>query len=217
MIKLTKSKEPEILQKNRVSWEKTLFDHAASGTEPTQADLNRYNHPDIKSALLAETGEKCAYCESKIRHITYGDIEHIVPKRLAPEHRFKWDNLTIGCDTCNTKKGIKENLIDPYRDDPETEFVVMGPMLLPDPQSDRAKVTESALDLNRKALMERRAERIKALHSLVQIALSLKEEGDQKVLFDEIRLRETTDEVEYAALSRSYVRELQAKGIIPSE
>ena len=33
-----------------------------------------------ESAPIDETHGKCAYCESKIKHIDYGDIEHILPK-----------------------------------------------------------------------------------------------------------------------------------------
>lgn len=139
MIKLTKGNEPIVLRENREAWERVLREHETNGTEPTKAELGRYNHPEIKEALLTETAEKCAYCESKLRHITYGDIEHIVPKKSGPEHRFRWDNLTIGCDVCNTRKGKNEDLIDPYLDDPDREFMMMGPMMLANPESDRAK------------------------------------------------------------------------------
>lgn len=217
MIKLTKANEPIVLRDNRESWEQVIRDHAASGTKASDAELGRYNHADIKDALLGETSGKCAYCESKFRHVTYGDIEHIIPKKLGVEHRFRWENLTIGCDVCNTKKGKKENLIDPYVEEPEAEFVIFGPMVLPNPTSDRATVTESALELNRKDLVERRVERIKYLQKMLHVALSMKDEADRQVLLDELRTVETTDGVEYAALSRSFVRDLQAKGILPVE
>ncbi len=217
MIRLTKGDEPIVLRDNREAWEQVLRDHATNGTEPSKADLNRYNEDGIKSALISETGGKCAYCESKFRHVTYGDIEHIVPKKLGVEHRFRWENLTLGCDVCNTKKGSRENLVDPYVDDPENEFIILGPMVLPHPESDRATVTESALDLNRKDLLERRAERIKYLQKLLRIALSMREEADRRVLLDELRTVETTDNVEYAALSRSFIRDLQLKGILPAD
>lgn len=215
MIRLTKGDEPIVLRDHREAWEQALRDHATNGTEATKSELGKYNHPEIKEALLVETAEKCAYCESKLRHITYGDIEHIVPKKLGLEHRFKWENLTIGCDVCNTKKGIKEDLIDPYVDDPDQEFLLIGPMVLANPESDRAKITESALQLNRKALLERRAERLNELHKLLQIALLMPQEAHRQVLFDQLRNVETADDVEYAAICRSYIRELEARGILP--
>ena len=46
---------------------------------------------------------KCAYCESKLTHVTYGDIEHFRPKG-NPHYRhltFNWDNLLLSCPICN--------------------------------------------------------------------------------------------------------------------
>jgi uncharacterized protein (TIGR02646 family) len=59
----------------------------------------------------------CAYCESKLRHITYGDIEHIVAKAVDQSRTYDWTNLTIACDVCNTEKSDEEGLVDPYTED----------------------------------------------------------------------------------------------------
>lgn len=90
MIKLTKGPEPQILKDNAESWEKVIRNHSTNNTKPKDADLNRYNNEEVKTTLMPETGEKCAYCESKFKHISPGDIEHIVPKKLGPEWRFRW-------------------------------------------------------------------------------------------------------------------------------
>ena len=60
------------------------------GETPTETERRRYNHAEIKSALIAETHGKCAYCESKIRHVSYGDIEHVMPKVNDPTRWFEW-------------------------------------------------------------------------------------------------------------------------------
>src|SRR5437660_11067609 len=104
MIKLSKTDEPAVLIERKADWTRTLVEKGARGEEPSDGEKNRYRHPDIKQALIAETHGKCAYCESKLLHITYGDVEHIVPKSAKIELSFQWKNLTLACDRCNTNK-----------------------------------------------------------------------------------------------------------------
>jgi 5-methylcytosine-specific restriction endonuclease McrA len=214
MIKLYKGSEPQILRDNRATWEKVLRDHEAAGTAPSKIELTRYGHPDIKSALLAETNSKCAYCESVFRHVYPGDIEHEVPKRNGIEFRFAWKNLTIACSTCNTNKGVKEGLVDPYEDEPEALFQHAGPAMLADPASNKALATEVALALNREGLIERRTKRLKGLHLMLKVALDQADQNYREILLDDLRLMETKDSAEFAAMSRWYVQDLIARGVI---
>jgi uncharacterized protein (TIGR02646 family) len=176
MIRLTKGKKPNILEQNADAWTKELLDKIANNEEPSKYLLSRYSHSEIKTALLAETSEKCAYCESPLRHIAYGDIEHIIPKSVEPESRFSWENLTISCDICNTKKSDTTGLVDPYSCDPETLFTYHGPLMWADPSAHSAVLTEELLDLNRNGLIERRKERIEYLRNLVASAASKSED-----------------------------------------
>src|SRR3954469_25335779 len=98
MIKLEKTERPQVLTDNADDWTAVLLEKQAQGEEPTTSEKTKYRHRDIKAALLNETHGKCAYCESKLRHITYGDVEHIVPKSLALAKIFDWANLTLACD-----------------------------------------------------------------------------------------------------------------------
>ena len=145
MIKLEKGDEPVVLAENARRWTRAVVDKMAAGETPTRTEKKRYNHPDIKRALVAETHNKCAYCESKLRHVAYGDIEHIVPKSKNPAKWFSWNNLTLACDVCNTKKGHSpvdsETFIDPYAVDPEEKFWQVGPIVYPRPGCDAAALT----------------------------------------------------------------------------
>jgi hypothetical protein len=69
MIRLQKTAKPDILVNSAAAWTKVLTDHQAAGTKPTDSEKARYRHAEVKAALLVETVEKCAYCESKLRHI----------------------------------------------------------------------------------------------------------------------------------------------------
>ncbi|MBM4032553.1 MAG: hypothetical protein FJ291_12315 [Planctomycetes bacterium] len=80
----------------------------------------------MKKALIAMQHGKCCFCESKITHITYGDVEHFRPKagyRQQPDEQlrrpgyywlaYEWSNLFLACELCNQR--FKECLF-PLRD-----------------------------------------------------------------------------------------------------
>jgi 5-methylcytosine-specific restriction endonuclease McrA len=113
MIRVSKNSEPTILTLNAESWKKRLLQAVADkDTQARHRAELRYRHHEIKEALLQETHGKCIYCESKIRHVSPGDIEHIKPKSLFPELCFAWTNLTLACSECNRCK------LDYYHDAP---------------------------------------------------------------------------------------------------
>ena len=208
MIKLEKGVEPAVLARNAVQWTSVVIARLNAGEAPTKAEKSRYNHTDIKQALLKETRRKCAYCESKFRHIAYGDIEHVVPKSGDPTKWFSWQNLTVACDICNTNKSNApvdgDSFIDPYGVDPEEHFWQMGSMVYARPGCNAAALTERLLDLNRPDLVERRFER---LSSLLKILDSIErcDNPDLKGLLWEEFKAESQSKSEYAALSRSLV------------
>src|SRR5262245_19740131 len=123
MIRLTKGRIPDILDRKSAEWTEELLAAGKGG----KAKPARYGHRDIKAALVEETNGKCAYCESKLLHIAYGDVEHIIAKAVDPSRAYEWVNLTIACDKCNTNKGDKEDIVDPYRDDPAAALDFAGP------------------------------------------------------------------------------------------
>lgn len=64
---------------------------------------NRYKTDDIRTALKDIYHNKCAYCEQKIEQY---QVEHFRPKKVYYWLAFSWDNLLMGCATCNQHKGI---------------------------------------------------------------------------------------------------------------
>ncbi len=68
---------------------------------------------DVLSQLFQD---KCAYCESSIGAVGFGEIEHFRPKtqargfegELAPDHywwlAYEWNNLYLICQLCNRNK-----------------------------------------------------------------------------------------------------------------
>ena len=92
-----------------------------SGALKFKFDRDIYAHEDVKAALKAMQHDKCAFCESKVSHIAYGDVEHYRPKGGFCQHEhdalgrpgyywlaYEWDNLLFSCQLCNQR--FKKNL-----------------------------------------------------------------------------------------------------------
>jgi uncharacterized protein (TIGR02646 family) len=121
---------------------------------------------------VRDTHDKCAYCESKITHACFGDIEHILPRAHCPPLTFEWTNLTLSCEVCNNAKSDyyepTEPLLDPYVEDPLVHIRILGPMYISHRGSSRGEITVRRLNLNRTTLFERRKERIERLLPLLR-------------------------------------------------
>lgn len=73
-----------------------------------------YNAERVKARLIANQKEKCCFCEAKLLHVGYGDVEHYRPKNgfrqgpaIALEKpgyywlAYTWSNLFFSCKRCN--------------------------------------------------------------------------------------------------------------------
>ena len=79
-----------------------------------------YGHKDVKDALILTQNGKCCFCESKILHISHGDVEHFRPKTGWVQNvealnkpgyywlAYDWNNLFLSCEKCNQRH--KRNL-----------------------------------------------------------------------------------------------------------
>jgi uncharacterized protein (TIGR02646 family) len=74
-----------------------------------------YGHKEVKEKLIRLQNYKCCFCESKIGHISYGDVEHFRPKSGWVQHEepinqpgyywlaYDWENLFLSCQLCNQR------------------------------------------------------------------------------------------------------------------
>ncbi len=172
MIQLRKLDKPEVLVDNALDWTKTAMEYVHKGVEIPKKDKNRYNHKDVKRQLKIETSEKCAYCESHVSDQYPGDIEHIIPKAAYPRLSFSWSNLTYCCYQCNNNKrnyvGKRmAKLVNPYKDQIQHHLRFFGPLIMHVNNSKRGELTWKKIGLNRKELVDRRADKIKDLQNLI--------------------------------------------------
>lgn len=157
---------------------------------PNQEVLRtNYKHTDNKTALILASHDKCMYCESKVSHAYYGDIEHIKPKSKFPDLKFDWGNLGYVCARCNGYKSDKYDeanpILNPYDEDPETHLVVLGAVFAHKDNSERGKMTieeQGGVHLNRPALIERRQDRINLIKKVIDACAKLEDSAKEVVL-----------------------------------
>ena len=140
---------------------------------------NDYKNPENKKALLESSFDKCIYCESKISHIDYGDVEHIKPKSKYPYLKFEWSNLGIACTKCNRKfknDNYDENtpFINPFEEDPSLFIISAGAFLFQKQGNERGEITILGLGLNRAELIEKRQNRIDDLNKAIDACFRTK-------------------------------------------
>src|SRR4051794_10982079 len=92
-----------------------------SGTRQFKPDRDIYADVEVKAALIAAQHGKCAFCESKVTHVSSGDVKHYRPKAGFRQREdmplekpgYYWlsydgDNLYFACEICNRR--FKKNL-----------------------------------------------------------------------------------------------------------
>ena len=210
MVKIQKLEEPQILKDNAKKWTEEYLGYISRGEEIPNSVKKRYSHADIKSQLLKETHEKCAYCESKFTHIEPGDIEHIKPKNpdAHPELYVTWSNLTMSCENCNrsgkkTYNNDNEPLLNPYTDEIDSEIKGLGSMIFS--KTRKGQLTIDVLKLNRPELIERRSEKLQKLDLMRRKFEDENNSTYQKILLDQI-LEEISADKEYSFVLAEYCR-----------
>ena len=128
MIRIHKPAAPVVLRtkgRKKRGVHCSLFSRFAddyrTGTKKFDFDSGIYGHKSVKQALIDAQHKKCAFCESKITHVSYGDVEHFRPKGgvrqtasdalAVPGYywlAYEWGNLLLSCQLCNQRH--KRNL-----------------------------------------------------------------------------------------------------------
>jgi uncharacterized protein (TIGR02646 family) len=235
MIFVQRVEKPECLKKEEIVWlEAYKLAHEAWSNEHDEEQKkllkkvkdtaeNKYRHPQISNALKTMFKAKCAFCESKIDHISYQNIEHFFPKVDYPEKCFDWNNLLAACGVCNSPayKGTKfpvttlgDTIINPCEDQPDDffEFAIEADDNSPTgfiakvlPKNERAEITEETLGLNRIPLLKMRTQ---SLSPYFPYLAQKAKEGDHEAR--ELLERAAQSEFQYAAFARALLKALDA-------
>jgi hypothetical protein len=147
MIRISKPEQaPRILRERGRRTTEANQQAFENGERTFDFDSSLYGGKSVKNGLITAQLGKCAFCESQVRHIAHGDVEHYRPKGGVRQNdagpleqpgyfwlAYAWENLFFACQLCN--QSFKKNLFplaDPTRrarshlDDLAAE----GPMLI---------------------------------------------------------------------------------------
>lgn len=189
----------------------------AASEEPPESAAKCYRHREVKDSILTETAGKCAYCEAKMTHVDWGDVEHIRPQEHFPELSLDYDNLTLSCAICNNNKSSYYNekapIIDPYTGDPGDHLVGIGALIWHRHGSKVGQRTVTLFQLNREGLNEQRWEHLQLLSGLADRFMVEPEGPIKEVLANEMRVL-IADTAEFTLAARSF---LTAYGLVPGE
>lgn len=124
MIRITKPRQPPAILKTKgkakrrglgAAFTRFAQDYVC-GDKRFNFENSIYAHQSVKKALIEAQHDKCAFCESKITHISYGDVEHFRPRKAYRQNAtdalitpgyywlaYEWDNLFLACQLCNQR------------------------------------------------------------------------------------------------------------------
>lgn len=122
MIRVVKpTKAPDVLTTKGKAGKRAHVAAYGRGSRAFVFDSKIYGHKTVKEALIKAQHDKCFLCESKITHISHGDVEHFRPKAgyrqsvadalHTPAYywlAYEWSNLFLACQICN--QVFKKNL-----------------------------------------------------------------------------------------------------------
>lgn len=122
MIRVVKpAKAPDVLITKGKAKSRAHVAAYNRGVRAFDFDSKIYGDKTVKEALIEAQHDKCFLCESKITHISHGDVEHFRPKAAyrqnagdslhAPGYywlAYEWSNLFLSCQLCN--QVFKRNL-----------------------------------------------------------------------------------------------------------
>lgn len=206
MIQLNKGPQPKVLSDNAGNWTKDLLLRLARGETVPDAIWRRYAHATVKDQAIADSHGKCIYCESKVRHISHGDLEHMKPKKRFPQGTYEWANLGFVCTKCNGSKLDKYDEatppVNPFNELPGDFFVACGEFVWPRPGNNRATVTEQLASLNRVELLERRRHRLEGIRAIVELIRRERDNAAKAAFVDQLS-QELVDSGEYAFCARA--------------
>jgi hypothetical protein len=167
-----------------------------------------YRDPRVKESIVAETNGKCAYCESKMRHVDWGDVEHIDPKSKYPDRLLDYSNLTLACAVCNGNKSDYDDpacqLLNPYVDDVDANLFPLGPLIWHRPAATRGETTVVRLRLNRSELVQRREQRLRDVSCLADKYAQLPDGALRSAIREQLQ-QEAQAESEFSMVVHGYL------------
>lgn len=179
MIHVQRSQEPDGFRQRAQDWESRFMAENSKDPRTTiskfWAEVRREIRPDA-AILFHHFHGKCAFCESKMAHVSSPHIEHYWPKSKFPRKTFVWRNWLLSCGKCNEKKWAKTpfygaipSLINPTIEEPHKHIGFVGAITVE--KTERGKQTIELLGLKRQDLEEERSRWLDGIRQLLLLAI----------------------------------------------
>lgn len=209
MIHIIRPPAPDGFSDRSQHWNEQYAVESRHNPSLTISQFWSHIRPEIRAdatALKNSFHDKCAFCESKISHVSNPQVEHYRPKSTFPNLTFTWDNWLISCGRCNENKWShfpqcdgSPCLINPLEDEPSLhiDFVESFAIEI----TERGKKTIDLIGLARSPLEEERSrwlDRIKQLLLLATIP-------QFRQIAREYLIWALQPEAPYTAMTRSYL------------
>ncbi|AGX02775.1 hypothetical protein B14911_16860 [Bacillus sp. NRRL B-14911] len=148
MIYIQRSETPPVLDlEDSNSVGSKEYTEAIKHFEDKDRNFTFRAYKEVKDVLEVMFNSKCAYCESDISPVSYGDIEHFRPKSAYHTTKAEtlkypgyywlamdWNNLLLSCEVCNrTYKKNQFPLVDEAKRKKKYDEEVIEEPLLIDP------------------------------------------------------------------------------------
>jgi len=208
VIKISRTTEPPRLAADKAAWTQELCEarrdwhaeitarrkrgDASAPPKKPRAEKRRYARDDVKDALRAMFGSRCAYCEGEVDATSHLHVEHFRPQSRYPALAYEWDNLLLACGRCNSDhkrdsfrllphgrtpgEDVRSpcsrddtdaaTLIDPCREDPVPHFSFHNGRIIA--RTARGRRTRDACGLNREDLVDDRREVLRLFRDVIR-------------------------------------------------
>ena len=105
---------PRILLERGAALTAELCARVEAGERPS-FEREVYGAAEVKEVLRAAQHDKCCFCEAKLGHAQFGDVEHFRPKASVQQSSvdpptpgyywlaYAWQNLYLSCEICNRR------------------------------------------------------------------------------------------------------------------
>jgi len=210
VIRIQRGSSPKGFSRRAKRWTDNF--HAAREHDPPVTITQFWSRvrPQIRldaEALYQAFHGKCAFCESRMAHVSAPHIEHYRPKQKFPDLAFEWDNWLLSCGRCNETKWThfpdcdgQPCLIDPANEDPAQHIEFFG--YVPIPLTKRSEETIKLVGLDRSPLEDERSRWLLYINALILLCCV----DEFRTEARELLLWCMQDDAPYAAMTRCYLR-----------
>lgn len=211
MIRVDRGPEPDGFATRSADWQRRFAEAKIQNPKLTSSKfwgrVREEIRPDAQVLYRAFYG-KCAFCESRMAHVSSPHVEHYRPKSKFLDQMFVWQNWLLSCGRCNDKKWAhfpdcdgQPCLLDPTTEDPNENIDFLGAQILD--KTLRGAETIKLIGLNRTPLVEERAHWLMTINFLLLLLCGMSE------IYTEVRellIWSMQPDAPYTAMTRAYLR-----------